>query len=363
MQFLERDEHLRSLAGALAQAALGRGRIVAISGEAGAGKTTLVERFTTGQAAAARVFIGACENLSTPEPLLPLRDISRAGVSTLELDRGNLAAFESVLRLLNESAKPALLVLEDVHWADAATLDLIRFLGRRIAKTKALVLATYRDEEVRARSPLRDVLGEAPAGSVQRMALEALSLQAVNAIATQAGRQGEDIYRLTGGNPFLVTEVLAASGDATPESVRDATLSRAARLPPEGRAVLEAVSVFPRRANMTMVSTLAGEAFATAGGGGRSKGPRCGHRHFARHDRRAVDGDISPPYTQHRCTARRCGSAQRTCRRELRPRHLRVGIHVLSRTSDCACRDAAGVEARWQSGDCGLGRAQELRLG
>lgn len=102
MEFLERDEHLRRLAGALAQAALGRGRIIAISGEAGAGKTTLVERFSADQASAARIYAGACENLSTPEPLLPLRDIVRAGKVALDLSRGNVAAFEGMLRLLGE---------------------------------------------------------------------------------------------------------------------------------------------------------------------------------------------------------------------------------------------------------------------
>lgn len=154
------------------------------------------------------------------------------------------------------------MILEDIHWADAATLDMIRFLSRRIAGVKALVLATYRDDEVDARSPLRDVLGEAPAGSVQRMTLPALSQSAVDVLASKAGRSGEVLYRLTGGNPFLVTEALAVEGDTTPESVRDATLGRAARLPPEGRALLEIVSVFPRRANMAIVAQLMTGGFA-----------------------------------------------------------------------------------------------------
>src|SRR5690606_30229882 len=129
-------------------------------------KTTLVERFAEGQAASARIYRGACEHLSTPEPLLPLRDISRAKDAALDLTQANVAAFESLLALLTRGSNPALLILEDIHWADVATLDMIRCLGRRIAGARALVLATYRDEEVGVRSPLRDVLGEAPAGSV-----------------------------------------------------------------------------------------------------------------------------------------------------------------------------------------------------
>ncbi|MBI1361173.1 MAG: AAA family ATPase [Alphaproteobacteria bacterium] len=161
MELLEREEHLRRLDAALAQAALGRGRLFAISGEAGAGKTTLIEAFSSGQAAA-NIYRGACENLSTPEPLLPLRDIARAGDTQLDLSKGNVAAFENLLSMLGHGTKPALLIVEDVHWADAATLDMIRFLARRIAGVKALVLVTYRDDEVGARSPLRDALKQIP---------------------------------------------------------------------------------------------------------------------------------------------------------------------------------------------------------
>jgi len=259
--FLERGEHLSRLSQALARAGEGRGRILAMAGAAGTGKTTLVDRFVRDQRDGARVLAGACENLSTPEPLLPLRDIARAHGTALDLAQGHLAAFESVLALLTQGARPALLILEDVHWADAATLDLIRFLGRRIAQVKALVLITYRGEEAGTRSPIKDVLAEAPAGSVERMRLEELSLPAVTLLAEKAGRDGRALYDLTGGNPFLVTESLAAESDTTPESVRDATLARAARLPPEARAVLEAVSIFPRRADETIAAQLVAADF------------------------------------------------------------------------------------------------------
>lgn len=258
-EFLERGEHLNRLSGALALAAAGRGRILAIAGAAGTGKTTLVDHFVRGQQGAAHIYAGACENLSTPEPLLPLRDIARANGAALDLSHGQLAAFETVLELLRGRAKPSLLILEDMHWADTATLDLIRFLGRRIAQAKALVLITYRDDE--HRSPLKDILAEAPAGSVERMTLEELSLPAVTALAEKAGRDGKGLYELTGGNPFLVTETLAAELDTMPESVRDATLARAARLPLEARTVLEAVSIFPRRADRKIAAQLVEAGF------------------------------------------------------------------------------------------------------
>jgi DNA-binding CsgD family transcriptional regulator/tetratricopeptide (TPR) repeat protein len=256
IELLERDVQLRRLSDAFAQAREGRGRIIALAAEAGAGKTALTERFVASHAGGARVYWGACENLSTPEVLLPLRDIARASGEVFEFDTDHIRAFESMLRLLSRGATPALLIIEDVHWADTATLDLIRFLGRRIARVRALILITYRDEEVDARSPVRNVLGEAPVGSVERMTLEPLSLAAVTSLAAKAGRRGEPLYALTAGNPFLVTEALAVEGDVPTDAVRDSTLARASRLCESARVVLEAVSLFPRHAETAVVADL-----------------------------------------------------------------------------------------------------------
>jgi DNA-binding CsgD family transcriptional regulator/tetratricopeptide (TPR) repeat protein len=253
---LERDEHLRRLVDAFALAREGRGRIIAIAAEAGAGKTALTERFVAEHAHVARVYWGACENLSTPEVLLPLRDIARASGESFELSADHIRSFESLLRLLSNGGKPSLLVIEDVHWADTATLDLIRFLARRIARVRALIVITYRDEEVEARSPVRNLLGEAPAGNVERMTLAPLSLAAVTSLAAKRGRRGEELFALTAGNPFLVTEALAVDGDVPTDAVRDSTLARASRLPDSARAVLDAVSIFPRRAETAVVADL-----------------------------------------------------------------------------------------------------------
>ena len=256
IELLEREDQLRCLADAFAGARAGRGRIVAIAAEAGAGKTALIEQFVARRADGARVYWGACENLSTPEVLLPLRDIARASGQNFDFQSDHIRAFESMLRLLSQGAAPALLIIEDVHWADTATLDLIRFLGRRIARVRALILISYRDEEVDARSPVRTVLGEAPMGSVERMTLEPLSLAAVTSLASKAGRHAERLYALTAGNPFLVTEALAVEDDVPTEAVRDSTLARASRLCESARIVLEAVSLFPRRAETSVVADL-----------------------------------------------------------------------------------------------------------
>jgi DNA-binding CsgD family transcriptional regulator/tetratricopeptide (TPR) repeat protein len=256
IDLLERDEQLRRLGDAFVLACEGRGRIIAIAAEAGAGKTALTERFVADHAQIARMYWGACENLSTPEVLLPLRDIARASGESFDLGADHIRSFESLLRLLSNGAKPSLLVIEDVHWADTATLDLIRFLARRIARARALIVITYRDEEVDARSPVRNLLGEAPAGNVERMTLAPLSLAAVSSLAAKRGRRGEELFALTAGNPFLVTEALALDGDVPTDAVRDSTLARASRLPDIARVVLDAVSIFPRHAETAVVADL-----------------------------------------------------------------------------------------------------------
>jgi DNA-binding CsgD family transcriptional regulator len=256
IELLERDEQQRQLDQAFAQAGAGRGRIVAIAAEAGAGKTALVEQFAQRHGSEAQLHWGACENLSTPEILLPLRDIARASGKVLDRDADHVQLFEWLLRLLTDAPLPSVLVIEDLHWADTATLDLLRFLARRIARVRVLLLLTYRNEEVDARSPIRHLLGEATPGSVERMTLQPLSRAAVDQLAVKAGRSGDAVYALTAGNPFLVTESLAAIQSTPTEAVRDATLARISRMSLAARNVLEAVSIFPRRAETAVVAEL-----------------------------------------------------------------------------------------------------------
>jgi DNA-binding CsgD family transcriptional regulator len=256
IELLERDEQLRQLNQAFAHASAGHGRIVALAAEAGAGKTALVEQFVRRQAHHATLHWGACENLSTPEILLPLRDIARASGKSLDTHADHVHLFEWLLRLLADATTPSILVIEDLHWGDTATLDLLRFLARRIARVRVLLLLTYRDEEVGARSPIRHLLGEATPGSVERMTLQPLSRAAVEQLAVKAGRSGEAVYALTAGNPFLVTESLAAIQSIPTDAVRDATLARVSRLSAAARNILEAVSIFPRRAETAVVAEL-----------------------------------------------------------------------------------------------------------
>ena len=140
-----------------------------------------------------------------------------------------------------------MLVFEDVHWADQAPLDVLRVLGRRVDTTRALVVATYRDDEVDRDHPLRIVLGElASAAGVKRLSVPRLSLEAVREFAEPYGADAEAIHGLTHGNAFYVTEILAAGGDELPETVRDAVLARAALLEPPARRLLEASRSYRR---------------------------------------------------------------------------------------------------------------------
>lgn len=248
-ELLEREVPLEELAAALRVASSGKGRTVLVYGEAGIGKTALVERFTQEHAEDARVLWGGCEALFTARPLGPLRDIARqmrTGLgSLLDGQTPRATIFSAFLDELSAHTKPAIAVFEDVHWADEATLDLIKYLGRRIHRVNALFIITYRDDEVGPRHPLRVVIGDLPATAVTRVWLPPLSETAVLTLAHRAQREVTGLYAVTGGNPFFVTEVLAAGAPGVPPTVRDAVLARASRLSRPARQTLDAASMVP----------------------------------------------------------------------------------------------------------------------
>jgi DNA-binding CsgD family transcriptional regulator/tetratricopeptide (TPR) repeat protein len=252
MELLEREPFFDEMAAIFDGVACAGGRAVLVSGEAGIGKTSLVEQFTEQRRNEARVLWGACDALFTPRPLGPLHDIAQqtsgALQRLLEAESQRAAIFSAFLDELQSGTQPAIAVIEDVHWADEATLDLLKFLGRRIERIPAMLIVTYRDDEVGADHPLRSVLGDLPRKAVNRLRLRPLSEDSVKLMAERAGRRDENLYAVTGGNPFFVTEALASKGEGVPVTVRDAVLARAARLSPAARAALELVSVVPARA-------------------------------------------------------------------------------------------------------------------
>jgi DNA-binding CsgD family transcriptional regulator len=258
---LERDEELATLFEALNDAHLGHGRVILVAGEAGAGKTSLVRGFWQGVRNRARVLAGACDALSTPRPLGPFLDVAeRDGelAQLVQLGAPPAEVFGALHELLSE--QPTVLVLEDLHWADEATLDVVRLLTRRIEDAPVLVVATFRDDELSRSHPVQILLGDlATAAAVDRLALEPLSRDAVAALAVGHDVDPDALHRKTGGNPFFVTQVLAAGATELPPTVRDAVLARTAGLDREALHLLEVVALAPPRAEPWLLEAVAGE--------------------------------------------------------------------------------------------------------
>jgi DNA-binding CsgD family transcriptional regulator/tetratricopeptide (TPR) repeat protein len=265
---VEREDAIRELHGALAAARQGRGSIAVITGEAGSGKTSVVHELHRQAAGRPLWLAGGCDPLSAPRPLGPLIDAAHtvdpevarwiaAGASRAE-------AFAAGLALVDGSradGRATVLVVEDVHWADEATLDLVTYLGRRIGDHPALVLLTFRDDEVGPTHPLRHRLGDLGRAVGSRISLRPLTAAGVAQLAAGTAIDPEELHRLTAGNPFFVTEVIsdAGGGDLAhtlPLSVRDAVLARAARLPAPARVVLDAAAIVPGRAERWLLDAI-----------------------------------------------------------------------------------------------------------
>jgi DNA-binding CsgD family transcriptional regulator len=241
MELWERSAALAVLDDML-RASATAGRVALVAGEAGIGKTTLVRAFAAGCGSRARVLWGMCDPLLTPRASGPLQDIAH-----------QLGADGDLLRaLLDELSGPRrapqrVVVVEDAHWADEATLDLLTLLGRRVDRLAALLIVTYRDDEVGADHPLRPVLAALPRHAVRTVPMPPLSRGCVAEHAVLAGRDADEVFDLTGGNPLLVTELIAAHEPLIPATVSDLILARLRGLSRPARETAQLVSVIPTR--------------------------------------------------------------------------------------------------------------------
>ena len=261
---IERERELSMLGECLDAVRGGSGgRLVFVAGEAGVGKTALLRRFCDDRADSARVLWGACDALFTPRPLGPFLDIAEStGGELADAVESGAGTFDLAAALMQELRKrsPTILVLEDAHWADDATLDLLRLLARRVKSLRVVLFVSYRQTELTRFHPLRQVLGEfGSQGSGQRLTLAPLSPDGVARLAAAHGVDGAALHERTGGNPFFVTEVLAA-GEEIPETVRDAVLARASRLTPAARALLDAVAIAPPHSELSLLERSAPDA-------------------------------------------------------------------------------------------------------
>lgn len=260
MDLLEREAEVQELERALAEGRDGRGCIVLVSGEAGIGKTRLVRAFMDEHAGATRVLWGACDDLSTPRPLGPFRDIAvnddRDLAAVFASQPTRTEVFDGVLATLTDSGRPTVMVVEDVHWADGATLDVLKFLGRRVERMPVVIVITYRDDEVNPEHPLTGVLGDLPAAVTHRLVPQPLSRDAVATLAGAYSGSKDRLFAATGGNPFLVTEVLSVPEFPVPPSVRDAVLARLGRLSPGSRSLVETAAIVPGRAERSLIAAV-----------------------------------------------------------------------------------------------------------
>ena len=266
MQILEREDQLAQLTACFERSLRGQGTCTLISGEAGAGKTTLIQRFAAALPADIPQLVAGCEALFSPRPLGPLIDLSDELPPALShaMREGHIynSLYPEFLAYLRKAPTPKLVAIEDLQWADASTLDLVRYVGRRLGNTPLLFMLSYRDDDLGPDHPLRRLLGELPAISTVRVPVPSLSRQAVGKLAAGASRAATGLFEATAGNPFYVTEVLSAQEGAIPASVYDAVMSRLSRVSAPARSVAELVSISPKHIERTLAEGLVDNAGA-----------------------------------------------------------------------------------------------------
>jgi DNA-binding CsgD family transcriptional regulator len=252
MDLYERDGELVALSRALADAAAGTGAGVAIVGEAGAGKSALVE-VACARASGLRVLRGGCDPLVTPRPLGPFRDLipnpalnPAAGLRPVAPHDTPAAVCEAAYEALR--AEPSVLVVEDAHWIDGASVEVLRFLVRRIEVMPCAIVVTYRDDEIGAQHQLRPLLGDfAKLGRLATLRLRPLTVDGVAQLLRGSGLDAAQVHPLTGGNPFFVAEVAKDPDRPLPATVRDAVLARTAGIAPGDLEVLQLAATAPDR--------------------------------------------------------------------------------------------------------------------
>jgi len=266
-ELLERSRELAELERQLgAVGTRADGRVIVVSGEAGIGKTTLLRAFRHAHTSGPRFLWGACDPLFTPRPLGCVDDVAEQAAGELrDLVTRGAKPFEIGVSLLRElGAKPTVLVLEDLHWADEASLDVLGLVVRRVETVPALVVASYRDDDLARDHPVRVLLGElARNRSAARLRLEPLSESAVATLAEPRGMDARELHRATEGNPFFVAAVLAAGDERIPPTVRDAVLARVNQLTAAARLLLEAVAIGSQATELWLLEALAPDAVST----------------------------------------------------------------------------------------------------
>jgi len=297
-RLLEREAESEALTALARRVSGGRGGVVLVRGEAGIGKTSLLRALRA--RGGLRFYVGRCEPLSVPEPLGPLHELAAAAGAPdlLELAGGDRRSLARALQTALTSQGPAIAAVEDAHWADPATLDVVRILARRAEEVPLGLVVTFRDDEFAANPPLAVLVGDlATNAEIVRISPKRLSEDAVRSLAGGGGADPAAIVRVTGGNPFLVVEMLSA-GEAVPAFVRDATLARVARMGPRAKGLVDVAAVVGQRVPPELLDDLVpgheaavGEAIAR--GVLSDDGVTLGFRHEL--TRQAIEQALSAP--------------------------------------------------------------------
>jgi DNA-binding NarL/FixJ family response regulator len=302
--FIGRVEELSRLAAILDQAGQARPQLVLVAGDAGVGKSRLLAEFADRAVGrGARVLVGGCVELGDiGVPYLPVVDALRGlvedpadaellaevaasapgvrrllpgvvGPTPLDVPAGldQVQVFDAVRALLLSRAERSVvvMVLEDLHWADRATRDLVAFLARTLRSGRVLLVASYRSDELHRRHPLRPLLGElVRLPGVERLELAPFSpaelaefLEAIPEVALPAD-QVERIYERSEGNPFYAEQLVAAgAGDALtvlPATLADVLLARIQALTGPAQELLRVAAVAGRRVPHRLLAQVVG---------------------------------------------------------------------------------------------------------
>jgi len=245
MELVERDGFLTLMQKTFDEVRTSEGHCILISGEAGIGKTSLVREFSKKNKEDCRIYLGACDALFTPRPLAPIYDIALQIKDDSWVTDDRSILFTGIFRELENQKKATLIIVEDIHWADEATFDFLKFFIRRITRLHCLLLVTYRDNEIHSSHPLRTVLGQLPPDFFTRLQLTPLSSGAVETMAAEKGYKGKDVYSISGGNPFYVNEILASYSTGIPDNIKDSILSVYNRQNEKTKQVWQILSVIP----------------------------------------------------------------------------------------------------------------------
>jgi DNA-binding CsgD family transcriptional regulator/tetratricopeptide (TPR) repeat protein len=222
------------------------GQVVLVSGEAGFGKTSLVEALLGGLDHRYRCLVAACEPLRIPTPFAPLFELIDRLPPAVQRDvrsgKGRMPVYTGMLDLIKNER--IVLVIEDIHWADEATLGLIRYLGRRIEATDSTLIVTYRTEELDLNPPFRLVVSDLGPMAV-RVDLPALSLAGVESLVADTDLDPAEVHAATAGSPLFVGEIVRHPDKRLPATIQDAVLATADQLPEEALELLRLVALSP----------------------------------------------------------------------------------------------------------------------